>query len=145
MRRLLVLAAALLLAIPARAEVAVRSWNTPWDPGAENCDAHPHPPLEIHRFDSKTFVLRENLCATWEAPFMYLLIGNMRALLIDTGDVADARMPLAATVHELLIAQLAPHPLSRIRIVTSTIAPAISSSRVRPTTHRLSSATTSTA
>jgi len=115
MRRLLVLvglAAALLLATPARAaEIAVQSWNTPWDPGAENCAAHPHPPLEVHRFDSKTFVLRENLCATWEAPFMYLLIGNARALLIDTGDVADARMPLAATVYDLLGAQ---HALSLI-------------------------------
>ena len=99
--------------MPARA-VAVRSWNMPWDPGAENCDAHPHPPLEVHRFDSKTFVLRENLCATWEAPFMYLLIGDRRALLIDTGDVASPKMPLAATVYELLIAQHAPRPLALI-------------------------------
>ena len=34
---------------------------------------------------------------------MYLLIGSTRALLIDTGDVADAnQMPLAKTVMDLL-------------------------------------------
>jgi hypothetical protein len=47
----------------------------------------------------KTFILRENLYATFEAPFMYLLIGSRKALLIDTGDVADPnQMPLAKTV-----------------------------------------------
>jgi len=47
--------------------------------------------------------LRETPCATTEAPFIYLLVGSHRALLIDTGDVADAKqMPLAQTVMGLL-------------------------------------------
>jgi hydroxyacylglutathione hydrolase len=108
MRRLvLVLVAACFLAAPAcAADVAIAPWNTPWDAGADDCAKHPHPPLEVHRYDATTFALRENLCATWEAPVMYLLIGDRYALLIDTGDVADPRkMPLAQTV----MALIAPH------------------------------------
>jgi hydroxyacylglutathione hydrolase len=74
-----------------------------WSAGAENCKAVTQPPLEVRQLDPQTFVLRENLCATWEAPFMYLLLGSQKALLIDSGDVADAtQMPLAKTVLALL-------------------------------------------
>jgi glyoxylase-like metal-dependent hydrolase (beta-lactamase superfamily II) len=53
--------------------------------------------------DETTYILRENLCDTPEAPFMYLLIGKGKAMLIDTGDLADpARAPLAKTVLGLL-------------------------------------------
>jgi glyoxylase-like metal-dependent hydrolase (beta-lactamase superfamily II) len=59
--------------------------------------------LEIHAYDPRTFVLREGFCSTWEAPFLYLLVGTRSALLIDTGDVADeARVPLRSTVLALL-------------------------------------------
>ena len=77
-----------------------------WNEGAKNCKASTQPPLEQHAFYAQTIILRENLCATFEAPFMYLLIGSERALLIDTGDVADSgKMPLAKTVLDLLPAQ----------------------------------------
>ena len=107
MRQLvLVLIALCVLAAPARAakDMPIASWNAPWDEGAGDCAKHPHPPLEVHRYDAETFVLREDLCATWEAPFMYLLIGDKRALLIDTGDVADLhKMPLAYDVFGLML------------------------------------------
>lgn len=107
---LLIFAVAALLSAPARADVTIAPWNSAWDPGAEDCATHPTPPLEVHAYDAKTFVLRESLCATWEAPFMYLLIGNDRALLIDTGDVADPqKMPLAQTVEALLAQIGSPH------------------------------------
>lgn len=57
------------------------------------------PPLQAQACADRTWILREDLHATWEAPFLYLLAGRRRALLIDTGDVADpARMPLAVEV-----------------------------------------------
>jgi len=75
-----------------------------WNEGAEDCKASPQAPLEVHAYNQATFILRENLCATFEAPFMYLLIGSAKALLIDTGDVADPnQMPLAKTVMHLLL------------------------------------------
>lgn len=85
----------------ARADAPV--FDAHWDPGAEDCSKQAHPPLEVYRYDARTYVIREDLCSTWEAPFIYLLIGDERALLIDTGDVADPKlMPLADTVLALL-------------------------------------------
>lgn len=91
----------LIAAAPAavQAQAGVKPWASAWSEGSENCSAHPQLPLETHEYNSRTFVLRESLCSTWEGPFMYLLIGDTKALLIDTGDVADAKqMPLAQTV-----------------------------------------------
>jgi hydroxyacylglutathione hydrolase len=88
---------------PARAEIVSGSMDVHWNPGAQNCHATPPPPLQVHRYNDQTFILRESLCVTDAAPFLYLLIGSKRALLIDTGDVSDpAVMPLAQTVLRLL-------------------------------------------
>src|ERR1700678_748959 len=101
---LLVFAAACFLAAPARAaDVTIAPWNTPFDEGADDCSKHPHPLLEVGRQDPQTFVLRKSLCAAWGAPLLYLLIGDKRALLIDTGDVASSqKMPLAQAVIDLM-------------------------------------------
>jgi hypothetical protein len=99
----------LLAAAPVRAQLAPepvlapRSIEVHWDEGAMDCKTHSQPPLQVHAYNAQTFILRENLCATFEAPFMNLLTGSSRAMLIDTGDVADAsHMPLAKTVLQLL-------------------------------------------
>jgi glyoxylase-like metal-dependent hydrolase (beta-lactamase superfamily II) len=86
------------------AELTPGSWDVHWDGGAQTCPAgRLKDPIQIHRYNEQTFVLREKLCATWEAPFMYLLVGGKRALLIDTGDIADAAsMPLQSMVMSLL-------------------------------------------
>jgi glyoxylase-like metal-dependent hydrolase (beta-lactamase superfamily II) len=74
-----------------------------WNEGTKDCKASPPTPLEIHAYNPRTFILRENFCVTFEAPFLYLLIGSAKALLIDTGDVADPnQMPLATAVMHLL-------------------------------------------
>lgn len=74
-----------------------------WDEGSPDCAKNPQPPLQVHPYNPQTFILRENLCSTFEAPFLYLLVGSARAVLVDTGDVADPKkMPLADTVLSLL-------------------------------------------
>src|SRR5262249_48146491 len=74
-----------------------------WNEGSKDCSKDPQAPIQVHRYNAETFILRENLCATYEAPFIYLLIGKNKALLIDTGAVAEAKtMPLAETVMSLL-------------------------------------------
>ena len=84
-------------------QVATGSLDARWNEGAADCKASRQAPLEVHAYNQQTFILRENLCATFEAPFMCLLIGSKKALLIDTGDVADAdKMPLAKNVMNLL-------------------------------------------
>lgn len=87
----------------ARAQLVPGSMDVHWDQGAADCAKSTSAPLQVHAYNAQTFILRENLCATFEAPFMYLLIGSQKAMLIDTGDVADpAKMPLAKTVMDLL-------------------------------------------
>jgi hydroxyacylglutathione hydrolase len=89
--------------IPARSQMVGGSMNMRWNEGAKDCKANPQPPLEVHAYNSKTFILRENLCSMFEAPFMYLLIGSTKALLIDTGDIGDRNhTPLEKTVMQLL-------------------------------------------
>lgn len=74
-----------------------------WHEGAVDCGRAAWDPLQVHAYDPITFILRQNPCAHFEANFIYLLIGRDRALLIDTGAVADpGRMPLAETVFDLL-------------------------------------------
>ena len=88
---------------PAHSELVPGTMDVHWNKGSKDCIKNPQPPLQVHRYNAETFILRENLCATYEAPFMYLLIGKNKALLIDTGAVADAKtMPLAETVTSLL-------------------------------------------
>jgi hydroxyacylglutathione hydrolase len=74
-----------------------------WNIGAEDCKASPQPPLQVDAYEPQTFILRQSPCANFEANFLYLLIGSDKALLIDTGAVADpTEMPLAKTILELL-------------------------------------------
>ena len=87
----------------ARSQIAPGSLSVHWDEGGQDCKAPSKPPLEVLAYNAQTFIIREDLCATFEAPFLYLLIGSTKALLIDTGDVADPnQMPLANTVMQLV-------------------------------------------
>jgi hydroxyacylglutathione hydrolase len=88
---------------PAHSQLVPGTMDVRWNEGSEDCVKNPQPPIQVHRYNAQTFILRENLCATYEAPFIYLLIGKTKALLIDTGAVADAKIvPLAQTVISLL-------------------------------------------
>src|SRR6266704_1702455 len=86
---------------------ATQAWSEPldvhWNEGTEDCTAAPQALLQIHTYEPQTFILRQNPCANPEANFLYLLIGSQKALLIDTGAVAESnKMPLAQTVLSLL-------------------------------------------
>ena len=84
-------------------QVVPGSLDVHWNEGAKDCSTTPQPPLQVHAYESRTFILRQNPCADFEANFLYLLIGSSKALLIDTGAVEDRnRMPLADTVLRLL-------------------------------------------
>ena len=90
---------------------ATLGWSQPvsgslevhWNEGASDCKAKPQHPLQVNTYEPQTFILRQSPCAAFEANFLYLLLGSDKALLIDTGAVADPRkMPLAKTILELL-------------------------------------------
>src|SRR5215211_3161776 len=100
---LCVLLTTCLILSPAHSQLVSGTMNVRWNEGSADCVKNPQPPIQVQRYNAHTFILRENLCATYEAPFIYLLIGKTKALLIDTGAVAEAKiMPLAQTVVSLL-------------------------------------------
>ena len=87
----------------ASSEPVPGSLPTQWNIGAEDCAKGSEPPLQVHTYEPQTFILRQSLCASFEGNFIYLLVGSNKALLIDTGAIADPqKMPLAKTILELL-------------------------------------------
>lgn len=61
------------------------------------------PKIQVHFYDEHTVILRQSKRVDYEAPFIYLLFGNDRALLLDTGATADPELfPLRATVDALV-------------------------------------------
>ena len=99
--------------VPGSLDVA---WIHGARPGVQCVD----PPVQVHRVDEHTYVLRQSKALTYEAPFLYLLFGNERALLLDSGAVADPRrMPLRATVDRLVTDWLARHPRADYRLVVA--------------------------
>jgi len=91
----------LLRAVPSESQLVRGTMEVRWDEGAADCAKSSQSRLQLHSYNPQTFILRENLCATFEAPFMYLLVGQTKAMLIDTGDIADSRA-LVDTVMNLL-------------------------------------------
>lgn len=88
-------------------EVDLRSYQ--WNHGAENCDTHTASAIEVVRIDASSYVLRQNKCSHFEAPFLFLLMGSERALLLDTGAVESADLfPIYTTVRNLLSSQHVP-------------------------------------
>lgn len=79
---------------PAPGNLAFR-WTHGSNVAAKNRD----PRVQVVQYNEDSFVLRQNVCVHWEAPFTYLLFGNKGALLIDSGATANAQhYPLRATV-----------------------------------------------
>ncbi|MCX6129483.1 MAG: MBL fold metallo-hydrolase [Proteobacteria bacterium] len=75
-----------------------------WHHGAPNCQiALRDEAIQVFHLSPDTLILRQNICISPEAPFMYLLFGEQKALLLDTGDEADERIfPLQKTVKRLV-------------------------------------------
>lgn len=82
-----------------------------WHAGWPSAKHDPAPEIQVHAYDESTLILRQNMSVHFEAPFLFLLFGSERALLLDTGATADARhFPLRRTVDEAVEAWLARHP-----------------------------------
>ena len=63
------------------------TWPSEWIAGL---DCASDPSIQVHKYNDDFFVLRQSKCEIYEAPFMYLLFGTERALLLDTGALAPS-------------------------------------------------------
>ena len=79
---------------------------------------HPTDPAwQVHRYRDDTVILRQSKDANYEAPFVFLLFGAERALLLDTGATNDDR--LRRTVDGLVDAWLADQPVPAYQLVVA--------------------------
>lgn len=74
-----------------------------WIHGSPDCRNRTDPPIQTHWYDQCTVILREGKDISCEAPFMYLLFGNERSLLIDTGSSPNEEVfPLRRMVDTII-------------------------------------------
>jgi hydroxyacylglutathione hydrolase len=96
------------------------AWEVNWRHGVASRRHAAEPLIQVHHLDEHTVVLRQSKQTSYEAPFLFLMFGNDRALLLDTGATADAaRFPLRATVDGLIDAWLAEHPREGYELVVA--------------------------
>jgi hydroxyacylglutathione hydrolase len=91
-----------------------------WNHGSRSARGDTEPPIQAHAYDEHTVILRQSKTTHYEAPFLYLLFGNERALLLDTGATSDPEVfPLRATVDRLLADWLAVHPRESYELIVA--------------------------
>jgi hydroxyacylglutathione hydrolase len=87
------------------------SLDVRWIHGSPSAKHNTDPDIQVHAYNEHTVILRQNKAVHFEAPFMFLLFGDARAVLIDTGATESAeRFPLRRVVDELVERWLAGHP-----------------------------------
>jgi glyoxylase-like metal-dependent hydrolase (beta-lactamase superfamily II) len=85
--------------------------NVAWIHGSEAAKYNTDPDIQVHACNEHTYILRQNKAVHYEAPFMFLLFGRSRAVLLDTGATASPQFfPLRRTVDGIIDGWLAAHP-----------------------------------
>lgn len=85
------------LALTAQPSLEPGTLPTSWVTGGPNCLEVPS--WQVHQYNPTLFILRESGCTNYEKPFLYLILGKGRALLIDTG---AGPVDTAAFTHKLI-------------------------------------------
>jgi glyoxylase-like metal-dependent hydrolase (beta-lactamase superfamily II) len=89
---------------------AVPNLDVAWIHGSEAAKYNTDADIQVHAYDEHTYILRQNMAVSYEAPFMFLLFGRSRALLLDTGATADERyFPLRRAVDSIIVRWLDTH------------------------------------
>jgi glyoxylase-like metal-dependent hydrolase (beta-lactamase superfamily II) len=89
------------------------SFPDEWIHGA-NCARDPL--IQVHQYDANTYILRQSICTNFEAPFMYLLFGDDRVLMQDTG---AGGIPIANTVYDIIDDWLTTHGKTSIELIVT--------------------------
>ena len=91
-------AAALAQAPASAPAIETGSFPATWLVAGPNCLEVPD--WQIHEYNANFYILRESGCTNYEKPFLYLIFGRDKALLVDTG--AGQTVDTAATVQKLI-------------------------------------------
>jgi glyoxylase-like metal-dependent hydrolase (beta-lactamase superfamily II) len=82
-----------------------------WIHGSPSSKHNTDPDLQTYWYDEHTVILRQNKAIDYEAPFLFLLFGQERAVLLDTGATASPDFfPLRRVIDELVSSWLGRNP-----------------------------------
>lgn len=82
-----------------------------WIHGSPSAKHNTDPDIQVHAYDEHSYILRQNKSVHYEAPFLFLLFGNERAVLVDTGATDSPEwFPLRQVIDGLIDAWLARTP-----------------------------------
>jgi hydroxyacylglutathione hydrolase len=87
----------LMTGVGLHSQVQIGSLPLTWVGGSGNCVETPD--WQVHEYNEDFFILRQSGCTHYEKPFLYLIFGKGKALLLDTG---AGKPRTAAFVNELL-------------------------------------------
>jgi len=74
-----------------------------WNHGARFCLFNNDPAIEVYQYNETSFILRQNKCLHYEAPFIYVLFGEHSVFVQDTGATASpSDFPLYQVVMALV-------------------------------------------
>jgi hydroxyacylglutathione hydrolase len=92
-------------------QVPTRPLGVSWIHGSVSSKHNRDPDIQVHWYDQSTVILRQNKAIDYEAPFMFVLFGEARAVLIDTGATESPQyFPLRSTIDGLISQWLQRHP-----------------------------------
>lgn len=82
-----------------------------WIHGSPSAKHNTDPDLQVYWYDENTVILRQNKAIDYEAPFLFLVFGEQRAVLLDTGATASPEFfPLRRAVDDLIASWLETRP-----------------------------------
>ena len=74
-----------------------------WIHGSIDCAVNEDAAIDVYSHDQTTFILRQNKCLSFEAPFIYVLVGASKVLVLDTGATeSPAEFPLHKTIQSAI-------------------------------------------
>ena len=74
------------------------------------------PQMQVQRYDDDTYVIRQSIRTNFEGPFLYLLFGSDRALLIDTG---AGGLTVRPTINRVITEWAARHHRTSIPLIVA--------------------------
>ena len=107
-------------ALPAYAGLSADLSDKVWIHGSEDCSRNEDPAIEVFQFDAATYVLRQNKCVHFDAPFIYVLFGEHTLFVQDTGATADpAQFPLYDVVQNLVAQRQTRPSAQRLKLLVT--------------------------
>src|SRR5215472_3914967 len=82
------------------AVTAAQDLNVEWIHGSDPCSSNTDPPFQVHKYEDSTVILRENKCINYEGPFIYLLFGEDKIFMQDTGAAPAGSSGIAFPIRE---------------------------------------------